>query len=186
MKPLFRMTCSAILAMSALSNSALGQKSFAVAVGGGAAFPVGKLSRTQDTGYNGIIAIAMGVAELPIGVRLDGIYNQLLEDKQLSPGGGGPTKSDLRVIGVLGNLIFAFSGTSAKPYVIVGGGLYNIRPDTTAAKSENYFGVNGGLGATFGIGPFAIFIESRYHSISRKTAKGGVMQFIPITAGFMF
>jgi hypothetical protein len=185
MKSFLRMACVAILAISALATQALGQKSFAVAIGGGATIPVGKLGKAQDAGYHGIVALAMGVADLPIGVRLDGIYSVLPNDKQLSPGGGPPTW-DLRVMGALGNLIFAFSGTSAKPYVIVGGGLYNIKPDTTAAKSENYFGVNAGLGATFGIGPFATFVESRYHSISRKTAKGGVMQFVPITVGFMF
>jgi len=32
----------------------------------------------------------------------------------------------------------------------------------------------------------AAFIESRYHSISRSAAKGGVFQFVPITVGFMF
>lgn len=184
MKPLFRIVSGALLASSAFASSAPGQKTFALGIGGGAAIPVGKLSNTQDTGYNGIIALAMGVAELPIGVRLDGIYSTLLNNKQLSP--GGAFSSDLRVMGVLGNLIFAFSGTNAKPYVIVGGGLYNTKADVPDVKSENYFGVNAGLGATFGIGPFAIFVESRYHSISRKTAKGGVMQFVPITIGLMF
>jgi hypothetical protein len=184
MKSLFRIVCGVFLASSAASSSALGQKTFALGIGGGAAIPVGKLSNTQDAGYNGTLALAMGVAELPIGVRIDGIYNKLLRNKQLSP--GGTVSSDLRVMGVLGNLIFAFSGTNAKPYVIVGGGLYNTKPDTAAAKSDNYFGVNAGLGATFGIGRFAIFVESRYHSISRKAAKGGVMQFVPITVGLMF
>ena len=184
MKYLLQMVCRVLLVSAVIAGSAMGQKSFAVAIGGGAAVPVGKLSRTQDAGYNGIIAVAMGVAELPVGVRIDGIYNNLLRNKQLSP--GGTISSDLRVMGLLGNLIFAFSGTSAKPYMIIGGGVYNVRPDTTAAKSANHFGVSAGLGATFGIGPFATFVESRYHSISRKTAKGGVMQFVPITVGFMF
>ena len=184
MKYLFRIVCAVLFALSGFSTSAPGQRTLAVGIGGGVAIPVGKLSNTQDTGYNGTIALAMGVAELPIGIRFDGIYNKLLNNKQLPP--GGTFSSDLRVVGVLGNLIFAFSGTNAKPYVLVGGGLYNIKPDTIAAKSENYFGVNAGLGATFGIGPFATFVESRYHSISRKAAKGGVMQFVPITVGLMF
>ena len=185
MKDVFKAACVVLLALSGLSGSALAQRTFAVGIGGGAAIPVGKLSKAQDTGYNGIVAIAMGVAELPLGVRIDGIYNKLLNKNVLTPGGGA-FSSDLRVMGVLTNLILAFPGTTAKPYVIVGGGLYSIKPDTTAAKSENYFGINAGLGATFGIGPFATFVESRYHSISRKAAKGGVMQFVPITVGLMF
>jgi hypothetical protein len=182
MKQFFRTVSIALLLSLPFSRSALGQKTYALAVGGGAAIPVGKASNTQKTGYNGIVALAIGVAELPIGIRLDGIYNTLPSRTKVS----GSGSSDLRVIGALGNLIFAFSGTNAKPYAIVGGGLYNIRADTTGAKSENYFGVNAGLGATFGVGPFAIFLESRYHSITRKVAKGGVLQFVPITIGLMF
>ncbi len=185
MKSVIRVAFGALLATSAALSPASAQRTLAVGIGGGAAFPVGKLAKTEDTGYNGIVSLAVGVAELPIGIRIDGIYNQLLDKNQLTPGGGN-LSSDLRVMGVLGNLILAFSGTNAKPYVIVGGGLYNIKQDTLAAKSTNHFGVNAGLGVTFGIGPFATFIESRYHSISRKTSKGGVMQFVPITVGLMF
>jgi len=183
MKQLFQAIGIALLTFLTFSHSALGQKTYALGVGGGAAIPVGKLSNTQVTGYNGIVALAIGVAELPIGVRFDGIYNKLL-----SPAApvGSSSSSDLRIIGALGNLIFAFAGTSVKPYIIVGGGLYNTKVDVPGAKSEDNFGFNAGLGATFRVGPFATFLESRYHSIARKATKGGVMQFVPITVGLMF
>lgn len=183
MKQLFRVLGIALLSSLTFLPSALGQKTYALGVGGGAAIPVGKLNNTQSTGYNGIVALAIGVAELPIGVRFDGIYNNFLH--RTAPIGSS-SSSDLRVMGALGNLIFAFPGTSAKPYVIVGGGLYNTKGDVPGAKSENNFGFSAGLGATFGVGPFATFLESRYHSISRKAAKGGVIQFVPITVGLMF
>jgi hypothetical protein len=183
MKQFVRALPIALLFSLLFSRPALAQKTYALGVGGGVAIPVGKLSRVQSTGYNGIVALAIGVAELPIGVRFDGIYNSFLHPATPV---GGSSASDLRVMGALGNLIFAFAGTSAKSYVIVGGGLYNTKADEAGAKSENYFGVNAGLGATFGVGPFATFIESRYHSIARKAVKGGVMQFVPITVGLMF
>lgn len=151
-------------------------------MGGGAAIPVGKLNDAQKSGNSAIAALAIGVADLPVGVRFDGIYNNLRAKAQ----GGTTATSDLRVMSALANLIFAFPGTSAKPYVIVGGGLYNSKADVPGAKSQNNFGVNAGLGATFGVGPFAIFLESRYHSISRSVKKGGVFQFVPITLGVMF
>ncbi len=166
------------------SSRALAQKTYALGLGGGAAIPVGKLSDTQKTGYNAIVAFAIGVADLPFGVRFDGIYNNLAHSKV--PSGGTTTTSDLRVTGALANLIFAFPGSSAKAYIIAGGGLYNSKSDISGAKSQNNFGVNGGLGATFGFGPFATFLESRYHSISRSEAKGGVYQFVPITLGVLF
>jgi hypothetical protein len=173
----------ALLPSLASSVPALGQKTYALGVGGGAAIPVGKLSDGQSTGYNGIVVLAIGVAELPIGVRFDGIYNTF---SFRTPPVGSPSASDLRVLAGVGNLIFAFAGTSAKPYVVVGGGLYNTKGDIPGAKSENNFGFNAGLGATFGVGPVAVFLESRYHSISRSAAKGGVIQFVPITMGLLF
>ena len=149
-------------------------------IGGGAAIPVGKLSDSQRTGYNAIAALAIGVAELPLGVRFDVIYNNILNKSDIT----GST--DLQVMGVLGNLIFAFPGTNAKAYIIAGGGLYNSKADISGAKAENDIGFNAGIGATFRFGPFASFLESRYHSISRNEDKGGVFQFVPITFGLLF
>jgi len=171
-----------LLLMLALPTTVFGQKTYALALGGGVAIPVGKLADTQKTGASALAALAIGVAELPVGVRFDGVYNNLRANTK----GGATTNSDFRVTGVLANLIFAFPGTSAKPYLIVGAGLYNSKADTTGAKSQNNIGFNAGLGTTFGIGPAAIFLESRYHSISRNATKGGVFQFVPITIGLMF
>jgi len=144
MKRLLRTTPVFLSLILAVSSAASGQKTYAVALGGGAAIPVGKLNDAQKTGSSAIAALAIGVADLPVGVRFDGIYNNLPARAQT----GGATSS--------------------------------------GSKSQNNFGVNAGLGATFGIGPFAIFLESRYHSISRNVKKGGVFQFVPITLGVMF
>jgi hypothetical protein len=182
MKQLLRAIPICVSLSLVIPSAALGQKTYAVALGGGAAIPVGKLSDTQKTGYNAIAALAIGVAELPVGVRFDGVYNNLRANVQ----SGTTVNSNLRVMGILANLVFAFPGTNAKPYMLVGGGLYNSKPDVAGAKSQNNFGFNAGLGATFGFGPFATFLESRYHSISRNAAKGGVFQFVPITLGVMF
>jgi hypothetical protein len=183
MQQLFRIVAIALFTSLVFPHSALGQRAYAIALGGGAAFPVGKLNDVQTTGYNGLVALAVGSGELPLGLRIDGIYNTLLS--RAVPV-GSPSSSDLRVMGVLGNLILAFRGTTAKPYLLVGGGLYNMKSDVSGAKSENHFGFNSGFGATFDVGPFATFVESRYHTISRKADKGGVAQFIPITVGLMF
>src|SRR6185503_6366024 len=177
-----------VLAIAFVSSMAFaatlsGQKTYALGAGGGGAIPVGRLSDSQSSGYNGMVVLAIGVAELPIGVRFDGIYNKFTY--RTAPV-GSPAASDLRVAAALGNLLFAFSGTSAKPYVVVGGGLYNTKGDIPGAKSQNSLGFNAGLGATFGLGPLAGFLESRYHSISRSASKGGVIQFVPITVGLLF
>jgi hypothetical protein len=172
-----------MLALMAISSEAPGQKTYALGIGAGAAIPVGKLSDTQNTGFNGIVALALGVAELPIGVRFDGIYNNFSRKNITQP---ATNTYSFRIAGLLANLIYAFPGTSAKSYVVTGGGLYNTRLDVTGSKSENHFGLNAGLGVTFGLGPITSFMESRYHFISREPAKGGVIHFVPITLGLMF
>jgi len=186
MKQLLRAIPVSLSFSLAISSAAFGQKTYAVALGGGAAIPVGKLSDSQKTGYNAIAALAIGVPELPLGVRFDAVYNDLMRRADVVPKqGSSASTSDFRVMGVLANLVFAFPGTSAKPYMIVGGGLYNSKVEP-GGKSQNNFGFNAGLGATFGFGPFATFLESRYHTISRSATKGGVFQFVPITFGVMF
>jgi hypothetical protein len=175
----------AILALASivLSGQASGQKTYALGIGGGSAIPVGKLSNTQTTGFNGIVALTLGVAELPIGLRFDGIYNTFSRRTITSP----PTTTyGFRIAGILGNLIYAFPGTTAKTYIVAGGGLYNTKFDSAGTKAENHWGLNAGLGMTFAVGPVASFLESRYHFISREPAKGGVIHFVPITLGVMF
>jgi hypothetical protein len=181
MKKLIFWTALVLLLELTTSLTAAGQKTYALAFGGGVAIPVGKLSSTQNTGYNGLVALAMGLSDLPVGIRFDGIYNSLLR-----PATGSGSTSDLRVGGVSANLIYAFAGTSAKAYAIAGVGWYNSKSDAPGTKSQNDWGANGGLGVTFGIGPIATFVESRYHSVSRSESKGGVYQFVPITVGLMF
>jgi hypothetical protein len=177
---------SALLALSVLAvrpAPAFAQKSYAIGVGGGAAIPVGKLADVQKTGYNAIVMLAIGVSDLPFGVRFDGMYNSLSETKSPPT---GVTSANLRVSAGIVNLVFAFPGTTAKAYVLAGGGYYNAKADLPGAKSQGDWGFNGGFGATFGFGPFATFFETRYHSVSRKQSEGGVYQFIPVTIGFMF
>ncbi len=175
----------AFIGVITISAQSAAQKSYALGIGGGPAIPVGKMSDTQKTGVNGLLSLALGVAELPIGIRIDGIYNALPRSEGTLPA-GSPGTSNLRILGVLGNAVYAFSGTSAKIYLIAGGGLYNTRFDLDGAKSENHLGLNAGAGMTFGFGPITSFIESRYHFISRQPAQGGVLHFVPITFGFMF
>jgi hypothetical protein len=162
------------------------QKSYALGIGGGAAIPVGRLNDAQKSGFNGIVSLALGAAELPIGVRIDGIYNRF-PGRVTTPGSSATTNtSSFRVTGVLGNLIFAFPGTSTKAYVVTGGGLYYTKLDVAGAESERDPGLNIGAGFTFGLGPIASFVEGRYHFIRRPPDKGGVIHFVPITLGIMF
>jgi len=176
-----------LLALMASAFPAEGQKSYAVGISGGAAIPIGKFNDAYSTGYTAAVFIALGVPELPIGIRIDGVYNQF-SGRTVTPAGGGAAvqNPDLRLIGAVGNLLYTFPGTTAKPYIVTGAGFYNSKADAPGTKSRNDFGFSGGLGATFGIGPLAAVIEARYHGITRDMDAGGNIHFVPVTLGFMF
>lgn len=167
-------------------TSAGAQKTYALGVGGGPSIPVGKLNDVQKTGYNGTVMLAIGVAELPLGLRLDGVFNQFSRRDVLTPQNGGSGVYSFRVMGAIANLVYAFPGATAKPYIVAGAGLYSTKTIVAGSKADSDWGFNAGVGATFGLGPFATFIESRYHSISRSADKGGVIQFVPVTIGLLF
>src|ERR1700716_2840205 len=117
MKRLTYIMAASALASSLFSGQPSGQKTYALGIGGGAAIPVGKLSNTQTTGFNGIVALALGVAELPVGVGFDGIFNNFARKNIASP----PTSTyGFRIAGALGNVVFAFPGTTTKAYVLGG------------------------------------------------------------------
>jgi len=176
-----------VLALVATSSIASAQKSYAVGVSGGAAIPTGKFNDAYSTGYTAAVFIALGVPDLPIGVRFDGVYNQFA-GRTVTPAGGGAAVEipDLRLIGAVGNLIYTFPGTTAKPYIVTGAGFYNSKDDAPGAKSRNDFGFSAGLGATFGLGGLAAVIEARYHGISRDADAGGDIHFVPVTLGLVF
>ena len=183
-----------IISLTALTIGLLGvtprtasaQKSYALGISGGVAIPTGIFADSASTGYGLNGFIALGVPDLPIGVRFDGVFNQFPGRTITPSGGAGFDTPDVRVMGFLGSLIYSFSGTTAKPYLITGGGIYNTKPDVAGAKSQNDFGFSAGFGATFGVSSLAGFIEARYHGISRDAANGGNVQFVPVTLGIMF
>src|SRR4051812_26939694 len=76
MKPTFRAGALILFGLF-ISRPVDAQKAYAIAIGGGAAIPVGRLSETQKTGYNATAGVVIGAADLPFGLRVDGIFNRL-------------------------------------------------------------------------------------------------------------
>ena len=185
-RSVLRISALLVLALAGIAPRTLAQKSYALGVSGGAAIPTGKFSEAQSTGYAVTAFLALGVPDLPLGVRFDGIYNNFLGRTVTALAGGNTTNPHVRVMGVLGNLIYSFPGSSAKPYVVTGAGIYNVKADVPGVRSKSDFGYSAGFGATFGLRALAGFIEARYHGVSRDTEDGGNIQFVPITLGIVF
>ena len=155
--------------------AAQAQASFGIAAG--ASVPNGDFKTFAETGYHLMATLGIAPPALPVGLRIDGMWNEF----NLK---GGSSKA--RILGVTGNAVLSMPGAMVlSPYLIGGIGMYNqsVSPKVTGVDSANDFGFNAGAGIKFGLAGFGAFAEARFHSISNDN---GSTRFIPITFGLTF
>lgn len=81
------------------------------------------------------------------------------------------------------------AASPTKLYVIGGlgeyglGGTVETNVGSASASREWKFGLNGGVGAQFGLSGFATFVEARFHTVFTS---GSHANWIPITVGVNF
>ena len=185
----FAVATLAAITFSATTSSAQSAKAISLGISGGAAIPAGDFGEDYSTGYNGTVSLMFKSIGSPIGLRLDGMYNKLSvkDDRTISLPGFGIVEAAV-ITGANANLVYSLPGTGISPYVIGGAGIYGLKLDVDDGDdpdSENKFGLNGGIGASFPLSGFNTFIEARFHHIFTKDALGNSAptQFIPVTFG---
>jgi hypothetical protein len=142
----------------------------------GAAVPTSDLSNSFSTGFNATATLGLNPATVPIGIRIDGAYNQF---------GAKSGGSNIHFTSVTGNAVYKVPMATASPYLIGGAGWYNaaITIPGFGTGSNNHFGWNAGGGLSLPLSGFEAFVEARYN---RVTGNGGSLSFVPITFGIMF
>ena len=168
----------ALVAAPRVSQAQLGLvKPFQLGIAGGAAQPMSELKDGANLGYNGTVAMAINLPFIPVGLRIDGAYNQFGQKA------GAPAK--LHVMSATGNVVWRLPSVGISPYLIGGGGYYIAT--TTIPSSANItdknFGWNAGAGINLPLSVFKAFVEARYNSYSTDT---GSVKFVPLTFGIMF
>jgi hypothetical protein len=119
----------------------------------------------------------------PVGIQIDGQYQQYKFD-------GSSSLKDRFLIGT-GNLVFKFKSSDEskiRPYLIGGGGVYNMKATGTndvgsvidTDNSLTKFGLNAGAGFDIKAGGVGLFLEGRFHNVFTA---GEDTKFIPITLG---
>jgi outer membrane protein with beta-barrel domain len=159
-------------------------------VGGGASFPVGSLHDQFVTGYNVLAQLGIGLPSWPVGLRVDGMFNQMNHRATVASGNLQLWTANANVVW---NIVpISTAGAGVTPYLIGGLGYYNSSFHVSASGSSfggggnthaNNFGLNGGAGIKAGVATLSVFVEARYHYVF---VSGGHIQFIPITAGIIF
>lgn len=162
------------------TTPAAAQRSIHIGAAGGVVFPVGKLDNSYTAGPSGLLTLAMGPQDAPMGLRLDYQYDGF-KGRTI----GGSRVSDIHVNSVTANLVMPFRVGYAKPYFIAGGGYYPLRlPGAT--QRERDWGANGGAGIGFQL-PYTelgAFVEVRYHAVNRPDTSP--YHFVPVTFGVLF
>lgn len=154
-------------------------KPFQLGVAGGAAQPMSDLKDGANMGYNATAALGINLPFIPVGLRIDGAYNQFGEKAGVG--------AKLHVISATGNVVWRLPSVGISPYLIGGAGLYMATATSTgtvsASTTDNHMGWNAGAGINLPLSVFKAFVEARYNSYSTDA---GSVKFVPVTFGIMF
>jgi hypothetical protein len=192
------LTGAAVLGFSILASGAVAAQDAGprspvqFGVMGGVTFPIGSnLTNVVKTGWNAGALLNFGFVNSPVGLRVDGSWNQF---PQKATGG-----DHLRLIDATADAVFNVGTQSPAQFYVLGGlGIYNFKitgPSNNldfSSGSTTKFALNGGVGVKFKAGPVAPFVEARYHYVFSgdflSNAGGGVSKFqmIPISVGLTF
>jgi len=170
----------ALVVAPRVSHAQLGAlKPFQLGIAGGAAQPMSDLKDGANMGYNATAALGINVPLIPVGLRVDGAYNQFGEKAGVG--------AKLHVISATGNAVWRLPSIGISPYLIGGAGLYMATSTTTGTTSvsdtQNHLGWNAGAGINLPLSGFKAFVEARYNSYSTDA---GSVKFVPVTVGIMF
>jgi len=151
-------------------------------LGGGVSIPSGNFDDFAKLGWHGMAAVSYTPQTVPVGFQLDGNFSRLSDESPLD------IKSQL-IYGT-GNVVYKFKtseDTRFRPYLIGGGGVYNldVKGDDVGIGTESVtkFGINAGAGFDFKAGSAGVFVEGRFHNVFTE---GDNTNFIPITVGVRF
>jgi hypothetical protein len=167
-----------------LAAPALRAQGAEFSLGGGIGIPLGSFDDAAKMGWHGLAAVSFVPNGSPVGIQFDGQFQQYKLD------GTGDLK-DRMLIGT-GNVVFKFKTSEEstfRPYLIGGGGVYNVKttgnvtPGTLFEGGVTKFGINAGAGFDFKAGAVGLFAEGRFHDVFTS---GENVKFIPITVGIRF
>ena len=176
-----------VAALTVGAAAARAQSPIKLGIAGGASLPVGTTADATKLGYNGTVTVALNAPLFPVGLRVDGMFNELQGKEDVSV--LGADAPDLSVSSVNANLTYTLIPLPvARVYLIGGAGYYRTELKNSGLDPQGKIGYNGGVGVRIGTGSPQTFIEARYHRVNATNAITGAdrLEFVPITIGFLF
>ncbi|MGH7520677.1 MAG: outer membrane beta-barrel protein [Gemmatimonadales bacterium] len=149
---------------------------FRFGLGVGATMPMGDYGDLDKMGLNILGVFETPLASSPLYLRVDGLYSSTAHD--------GPDGST-GILGGTASALYHFSAPAAqaRPYALIGLGIYNVDFGTPGVDSETKIGFGLGGGVTFDLAGLHAFAEARYVSVKTN---GSSLTFVPISVGLLF
>ena len=181
---------AALAAALTLAAPAARAQGVEFSLGGGIGVPLGDFDDVAKLGWHGLAGLSFVPTGWPVGIQVDGQYQQFNLDRDVV---GVSGLHDRLILGT-GNVVYKFKTsetTQFRPYLIGGGGVYNLKttgsdnlgPNFSTNNSVTKFGLNAGAGFDFKAGSAGLFVEGRFHDVFTE---GSDVKFIPITVGVRF
>ena len=153
-------------------------------LGGGTTLALGDFGDAFNNGPHGIAGLAFQPAGFPVGIRIDGMYHRVSGDEDAL----GFDDVNEQIINGTANAVLSLStsaDTPIRPYILAGGGLYNLKPVgddvPDGVDGETDFGINAGAGFDYRASDnLGIFLEGRFHLIF---ADPDNLNMLPISLG---
>lgn len=182
MRGLLRGTAALAVGML-LSASVVRAQGAEFSLGGGLGIPLGAFDDAAKMGWHGLAGVSFVPNGFPLGIQIDGQFQQYKLD--------GSSSLKNRFLMGTGNLVYKFKTSEEstfRPYILGGGGVYNVKTTGTddvggvidTDNSITKFGFNAGAGFDFKAGAIGLFLEGRFHNVFTP---GENLKFVPITLG---
>lgn len=138
--------------------------------GVGVTNPMGDLNDTADVGWHAMGGLNLGIATLPVGLRLDGGYHSF---------GSQSGDPKVNILSGAASLIVHFPGVGLSPYVLGGIGAYRTDVDD-GSDAQSDTGFHGAFGVDIGAVGFGGFAEVRLVNVSPAS---GNRRYVTATLG---
>lgn len=169
-----------VAAIAVGAPAARAQSPIKLGIAGGLTLPMSDTKEAVENGYNGTVTLAFNAPLIPVGLRVDGMFNEL-KGKEL---GNLPNLPNLSVSSVNANLTFNLIPLPVVRVYAIGGVGYYRTEFKDFSDPRNDIGFNAGLGVRLGfLGP-QVFAEGRYHRVN--TGNDTHIDIVPVTIGVMF
>jgi hypothetical protein len=179
-----RRTIAAALAPALLAAAPLAaQRPLSLGIAGGVSLPQGAFGDGVDTGWRALATLALSSPMQPLGLRVDGAYDQF------DFGGGAPTAlRGGRQTVTSGSLNATYrlpmTRSALSPYVIGGLGAHHVAcAGGASCDGATRFGWSAGLGTKLTGLHLRTFLEARFQSVSQD---GSDAHYFPVTFGLLF